>query len=259
MEEESGLIKVRKEKLREIREDLGINPYPYKYDVTDYSAGIIAGFDESLATPEIREHCRPDHDRAGHGQGELLHHPGPRRQDTDLCLAERHRRRKLRALQEAGHRGHHRREGHGEKDEDRRNHRLRHRAHAAVEKHPAASRGEGKGRRGLRRIRGQGAPLPEPSRGPDRHPGREGNLRQADRHHQADKKHPRRKEFFRGRNAGAPARVRRRRGLALHLAPQRAGHHALPAHLPRALPQAAHRGRVRPRVRDRQVLPQRGD
>ncbi len=52
MEEESGLIKVRKDKLREIREDLGINPFPYKYDVTDYSTGIIAGFDESLPTPK---------------------------------------------------------------------------------------------------------------------------------------------------------------------------------------------------------------
>jgi len=52
MEEESGLIKVRKEKLREIREDLGINPFPYKYGVTDYSAGIIAGFDETLTTPK---------------------------------------------------------------------------------------------------------------------------------------------------------------------------------------------------------------
>ncbi len=48
MEEESALIKIRKDKLKEIREDLGINPFPYKYDVTDYSADIIAGFDESL-------------------------------------------------------------------------------------------------------------------------------------------------------------------------------------------------------------------
>ncbi len=48
MEEESALIKIRKDKLKEIREDLGINPFPYKYDVTDYSADIIAGFDETL-------------------------------------------------------------------------------------------------------------------------------------------------------------------------------------------------------------------
>ncbi|MBN1495875.1 MAG: lysine--tRNA ligase [Spirochaetes bacterium] len=47
MEEESALIRIRKEKLKEIREDLGINPYPYTYDVCDYSAEIIAGFDET--------------------------------------------------------------------------------------------------------------------------------------------------------------------------------------------------------------------
>jgi lysyl-tRNA synthetase, class II len=51
MEEESSLIKIRKDKLNEIRDDLKINPFPYKYEVTNYSAEIIANFDESL-TPE---------------------------------------------------------------------------------------------------------------------------------------------------------------------------------------------------------------
>jgi lysyl-tRNA synthetase class 2 len=46
MEEESPLIKIRKDKLREIREELQINPFPYKYEVADYSAEIIDKFDE---------------------------------------------------------------------------------------------------------------------------------------------------------------------------------------------------------------------
>jgi lysyl-tRNA synthetase class 2 len=46
MEEESSLIKIRKDKLNEIRGELQINPFPYKYDVTNYSAEIINTFDE---------------------------------------------------------------------------------------------------------------------------------------------------------------------------------------------------------------------
>jgi lysyl-tRNA synthetase class 2 len=46
MEEESGLIQIRKQKLKEIREDLNINPYPYRYDATDLSSDIIGKFNE---------------------------------------------------------------------------------------------------------------------------------------------------------------------------------------------------------------------
>lgn len=45
MEEESSLIKIRKEKIREIRDELQINPFPYRYDITDYSTEIISNFD----------------------------------------------------------------------------------------------------------------------------------------------------------------------------------------------------------------------
>ncbi|OHD69150.1 MAG: lysine--tRNA ligase [Spirochaetes bacterium RBG_16_49_21] len=53
MEDESVLIKIRKDKLREIREELKINPFPYKYDVTDYSAGIIENFEEYSSSGKI--------------------------------------------------------------------------------------------------------------------------------------------------------------------------------------------------------------
>jgi lysyl-tRNA synthetase class 2 len=53
MEEESSLIKVRKDKLQEIRDQLKINPFPYKYDVADYSAGIIRNFEEYSASAKI--------------------------------------------------------------------------------------------------------------------------------------------------------------------------------------------------------------
>jgi len=46
MEETSDLIKIRIDKINEIRNELNIDPYPYRYDVTDYSADIIKNFDE---------------------------------------------------------------------------------------------------------------------------------------------------------------------------------------------------------------------
>lgn len=45
MEDESSLIKIRKDKLNEIREELQINPFPYKFDVTNYSSEIINNFE----------------------------------------------------------------------------------------------------------------------------------------------------------------------------------------------------------------------
>jgi lysyl-tRNA synthetase, class II len=53
MEEESSLIKIRKDKLNEIRDELRINPFPYKYDVTNYSAEIINSFDESSTSEKV--------------------------------------------------------------------------------------------------------------------------------------------------------------------------------------------------------------
>lgn len=45
MEDLGKLINTRIEKIKEIREEMGINPFPYNYDVTDFSEDIIAGFD----------------------------------------------------------------------------------------------------------------------------------------------------------------------------------------------------------------------
>ena len=64
--------------------------------------------------------------------------------------------------------------------------------------------------------------------------------------------------LHRGRDAGAAAALRRRRGAAVHDPPQRARPRALPADRHRAVPQAADRRRPRARLRDRQGLPQRG-
>lgn len=46
MEDTNQLIEVRKEKLREIREELGVNPYPFNYEVTHFSSDIVDNFDE---------------------------------------------------------------------------------------------------------------------------------------------------------------------------------------------------------------------
>ncbi len=53
MEEENPLIIIRKDKLREIREELGVNPFPYKFEISDYSAGIIEKFEEYSASEKV--------------------------------------------------------------------------------------------------------------------------------------------------------------------------------------------------------------
>ncbi|MBN2159028.1 MAG: lysine--tRNA ligase [Spirochaetes bacterium] len=53
MEEESGLIKIRKDKLAEIRDELQINPFPYRYDVTNYTAEIISNFEDYSSSEKI--------------------------------------------------------------------------------------------------------------------------------------------------------------------------------------------------------------
>lgn len=45
MEDTSSLIQIRIDKINEIRDNFGINPFPYKYDVTHYSNEIINNFD----------------------------------------------------------------------------------------------------------------------------------------------------------------------------------------------------------------------
>lgn len=45
MEDTNSLIQIRIDKIEEIRNGFGINPFPYKYDVTHYSSEIISDFD----------------------------------------------------------------------------------------------------------------------------------------------------------------------------------------------------------------------
>ena len=45
MEDTSSLIQIRKDKINEIRENFGVNPFPYRYDVTHHSKDIIENFD----------------------------------------------------------------------------------------------------------------------------------------------------------------------------------------------------------------------
>ena len=70
--------------------------------------------------------------------------------------------------------------------------------------------------------------------------------------------HARRVRLRRGRDADAAAGARRRRGPAVHHAPERLRPGHDPADRARALPQARGGRRRRPRLRDRPDLPQRG-
>jgi len=45
MEDTNSLIRIRIDKINEIRENFGINPFPYRYDVSEYSKEIIDNFD----------------------------------------------------------------------------------------------------------------------------------------------------------------------------------------------------------------------
>ena len=46
MEDTNSLIKIRINKIDEIRSSFGINPFPYRYDVTHYSREIIENFEK---------------------------------------------------------------------------------------------------------------------------------------------------------------------------------------------------------------------
>jgi lysyl-tRNA synthetase class 2 len=45
MEDTNSLIQIRIDKIKEIRDNFGVNPFPYRYDVTAYSKEIIDNFD----------------------------------------------------------------------------------------------------------------------------------------------------------------------------------------------------------------------
>lgn len=44
MEDSNNLIQIRKDKINEIKNNMGINPFPYRFDITAYSQEIIANF-----------------------------------------------------------------------------------------------------------------------------------------------------------------------------------------------------------------------
>ena len=52
MEDTNSLIQIRIDKINEIRDSFGINPFPYKYDVTNYSTEILSDFDRYFESQE---------------------------------------------------------------------------------------------------------------------------------------------------------------------------------------------------------------
>jgi len=46
MEDTNSLIQIRKDKIKEIRDEMGVNPFPYTYDVTHDSKEIIDNYDK---------------------------------------------------------------------------------------------------------------------------------------------------------------------------------------------------------------------
>ncbi|MCL2154530.1 MAG: lysine--tRNA ligase [Leptospirales bacterium] len=52
MEDTNSLIQIRIDKINDIRNNMGINPFPYRYDVTHYSAQIISDFDRYFNSQE---------------------------------------------------------------------------------------------------------------------------------------------------------------------------------------------------------------
>ncbi len=52
MEDTNSLIKIRIDKINELRDEFGINPFPYNYDVTHYSKNIIENFDNYFESEE---------------------------------------------------------------------------------------------------------------------------------------------------------------------------------------------------------------
>ena len=52
MEDANSLIQIRIDKINDIRNNMGINPFPYRYDVTHYSAQIISDFDHYFDSQE---------------------------------------------------------------------------------------------------------------------------------------------------------------------------------------------------------------
>jgi hypothetical protein len=100
MEDGKSLIQIRVDKIKEIQDNLKINPFPYKFDVTDYSKDIID--DRKPYQP------RKNPQRAGRimaikvMERPALHHPGQK--GKIHCTYRKKHRERTTAFQDTGHR-----------------------------------------------------------------------------------------------------------------------------------------------------------
>ena len=172
---ESEQVQVRRQKLADLQA-AGNDPFTLtKFPQDAYSADLKEEFKDlpnETDSGKTGGTGRPYDVQARHGQGKLC--PSARRQGRYPALRPPRRagRRGLRRLQEAGRGRHHRREGRGVPHQDRRAERARHRAD------PAGQEPAPPAREVPRPDRYRDA-LPSALCGPDRKPGGEGHLRQA--------------------------------------------------------------------------------
>ena len=243
----------RREKLEKLRAD-GIEPFPHEFPrvvpierIHEAHDDLADGEETDFALPRRRPHPRPPRPRQGG-----VHRPGrPLGADPATRARRRARRGVARAAPLARPRRPDRGRRHGVQDAPRR-------AQPAHRLLGAAREVAARAAREVPRAGGRRDPLPPPRARPDRerggaravHPALEGRL--------VGQALARRARLPRGRDAGAPAALRRRARPAVHDPPQRARQGPLPADRDRALPQAADRRRARAGVRARQGLPQRG-
>ena len=193
---------------------------------------------------------RPHHAQARHGQGQLRHHPGSLRPHPALRHPRQHRRGRLCRLQALGPGRHRRRRRHADEDQDRRADRP---LLGNPPAHQGAAAAAGEVPRPHRRRAEVSPALPRP----DHQRGIALHLRRPQPHDRLDPQLHDRARLPRSRDADDASDPRRRLGQALHHAPQRARHAAVPAHRAGAVPQAPGGRRLREGVRDQPQLPQR--
>ena len=183
-------------------------------------------------------------------QGRLPRPEGRHRRDPGAGEGRR-ARRGLRGTALAGHRRHRRHRGNRLRVEARRAVDPCRGLGAALEEPAAAARE-------VPRPGGRRDPLPAPRARPDGERGDPRALPEESAHHRRGEALVRRPRLRRGRDARAPAPLRRGAGPAVHDAPQRPRPRPLSADRDRALPEAPGGRRHREGLRARQGLPQRG-
>ena len=248
------IYELRKDKLKQI-EALGQSAYPYRYETTHTIPQIVEEFSSKTGggtgiAARQRQRCRAADVDPRAGQGWLRASAARRQAAADLRPARLRWREGLSALQAARHRRLHRREGlslphpHQRADGPRRGDHL-------PGEGPASLAGE------VARAAGRGDALSPPlRRSHDESRGARG-LHQARQGRAVDAALSRRAWLRGSGDADDASHRRRRRGQAVHHAPQHAGCRSLPAHRARALSEAAGGRRHGPRLRDQSQLPQR--